>query len=112
MSDVDRWLRADNTLGLALVVAHAGSQFPVELQRRLDALRDGRVGRDTGAREYFELPLVDAWQIYREAMSKVSGLARTARGPSMSAGPGKVEVLFGERPSLLVHERPRPGATA
>lgn len=28
------------------------------------------------------------------------------------AGPGKVEVLFGERQSLLVHERPRPGAQA
>ncbi|HEY9149037.1 MAG TPA: lysine 2,3-aminomutase, partial [Gammaproteobacteria bacterium] len=27
-----------------------------------------------------------------DAMKQVSGLARTARGPSMSAGPGKVEV--------------------
>jgi KamA family protein len=50
------------------------------------------VERDTGARNYFEVPLVRAWQIYRDAMQKVSGLARTARGPSMSAGPGKVEV--------------------
>ncbi|HTN33180.1 MAG TPA: lysine 2,3-aminomutase, partial [Marinobacter sp.] len=33
-----------------------------------------------------------AFNIYREAMKKVSGLARTARGPSMSAGPGKVEI--------------------
>ncbi len=50
------------------------------------------VERDTGARQYFEVPLARAWQIYREAMQQVSGLARTARGPSMSASPGKVEV--------------------
>ncbi len=50
------------------------------------------VERDTGARQYFEVPLARAWQVYREAMQQVSGLARTARGPSMSAGPGKVEV--------------------
>ena len=50
------------------------------------------VERDTGARQYFEVPLYKAWQIYREAIQKVSGLGRTARGPSMSAGPGKVEI--------------------
>ena len=50
------------------------------------------VERDTGARHHFEVPLAAAWTIYREAMQKVSGLGRTARGPSMSAGPGKVEV--------------------
>lgn len=50
------------------------------------------VMRDTGAQCYFEVPLGRAWKIYREAIQKVSGLGRTARGPSMSAGPGKVEV--------------------
>lgn len=50
------------------------------------------IERDTGAKHYFEIPLVCAWQVYREAMQQVSGLARTARGPSMSAGPGKVEI--------------------
>ncbi|RME80863.1 MAG: lysine 2,3-aminomutase, partial [Zetaproteobacteria bacterium] len=50
------------------------------------------VERDTGARHYFEVPLVRAWEIYREAFQCVSGLARTVRGPSMSATPGKVEV--------------------
>ena len=50
------------------------------------------VERDTGARRYFEVPLAQAAEIYRRAISRVSGLARTARGPSMSAGPGKVEV--------------------
>lgn len=50
------------------------------------------VERDTGAKHYFELPLARAYEIYRDAIRKVSGLARTARGPSMSAGPGKVEI--------------------
>ncbi|MDY6980902.1 MAG: lysine 2,3-aminomutase [Pseudomonadota bacterium] len=50
------------------------------------------VERDTGAKQYFEVPLARAWAIYREAMQQVSGLGRTARGPSMSAGPGKVEI--------------------
>ena len=39
------------------------------------------------------MPLIRAYEIYHGAIQKVSGLARTARGPSMSAGPGKVEVL-------------------
>ncbi len=50
------------------------------------------VERDTGAKRYFEVPLIKAWEIYREAIKQVSGLSRTVRGPSMSAGPGKVEV--------------------
>lgn len=50
------------------------------------------VERDTGARNYFEVPLARAWEIYRDAMQQVSGLGRTARGPSMSASPGKVEI--------------------
>lgn len=50
------------------------------------------VERDTGARHYFEVPLARTWEVYRQAIQKVSGLARTARGPSMSTGPGKVEI--------------------
>lgn len=50
------------------------------------------VVRDTGARSYFEVPLAHAWDIYRQALRQVSGLARTVRGPSMSAGPGKIEI--------------------
>jgi len=50
------------------------------------------IERDTGARHYFEVPLVKAWQIYTDAMKQVSGIARTARGPVMSAAPGKIEV--------------------
>lgn len=51
------------------------------------------VERDTGAREHFELPLAEAWEIYREAYNQVSGLCRTVRGPSMSATPGKIQIL-------------------
>lgn len=51
------------------------------------------VVRDTGARHYFELPLVKTWEIFHEAYQKVSGICRTVRGPSMSALPGKVQVL-------------------
>jgi KamA family protein len=50
------------------------------------------VERDTGAKRYFEVPLARALEIYRGAIRGVSGLGRTARGPVMSAGPGKVEV--------------------
>lgn len=51
------------------------------------------IARDTGAQHYFALPLVRAWRIFREAYSRVSGLGRTVRGPSMSTTPGKVQVL-------------------
>ncbi|MCA1754365.1 MAG: lysine 2,3-aminomutase [Spirochaeta sp.] len=50
------------------------------------------VERDTGASDYFRVPLARAWDIYRGAISRISGLGRTARGPSMSASPGKVEI--------------------
>ncbi len=50
------------------------------------------VERDTGPKAYFEVPLVRAWEIFHEAYTQVSGLARTVRGPSMSAFPGKVMV--------------------
>lgn len=48
------------------------------------------VERDTGPKDYFCVPLARAYKIYHEAIQKVSGLARTVRGPSMSAHPGKV----------------------
>jgi len=50
------------------------------------------VVRDTGAQHYFGVPLVKAHQIYQKAIQQVSGLARTVRGPSMSATPGKVQI--------------------
>lgn len=51
------------------------------------------IARDTGARHYFAVPLVRCWEIFREAYQQVSGLGRTVRGPSMSADPGKVQLL-------------------
>lgn len=48
------------------------------------------VERDTGAKNYFEVPLSRAFEIYKQSFNQVSGLARTARGPSMSANPGKI----------------------
>jgi L-lysine 2,3-aminomutase len=51
------------------------------------------IARDTGAQDYFSVPLVRAWEIFREAYTAVSGVCRTVRGPSMSADPGKVQVL-------------------
>ena len=50
------------------------------------------VERDTGAKAYFEVPLIRAFKVFTEAYNQVSGLCRTVRGPSMSASPGKVLV--------------------
>ena len=51
------------------------------------------MARDTGAQHYFGVPLVRAWEIFRNAYKNVSGLARTVKGPSMSATPGKIRML-------------------
>ena len=50
------------------------------------------IERDTGAKAYFEVPLIRAFKVFSEAYNQVSGLCRTVRGPSMSASPGKVLV--------------------
>jgi L-lysine 2,3-aminomutase len=50
------------------------------------------VERDTGPSAYFGLPLVNALDVYRKAQSQLSGLGRSARGPVMSADPGKIQV--------------------
>jgi KamA family protein len=64
------------------------------------------IERDTGPRQYFEVPLVRTHEIFRQAYNQISGLARTVRGPLMSASPGKVRVLgvtdvFGEKCFVL-----------
>lgn len=48
--------------------------------------------RDTGPKNYFEVPLSRALEIYQTAFREQSGLGRTARGPVMSSTPGKVLV--------------------
>ena len=51
------------------------------------------VARDTGSHQFFAVTLENAWKIFRSAYQKVSGLARTVRGPSMSAHPGKIQIM-------------------
>ncbi len=51
------------------------------------------VARDTGAQHFFGVGLYQAWNIFRKAYSQMSGIARTVRGPSMSAAPGKVQIV-------------------
>lgn len=48
------------------------------------------IERDTGAQHYFSVPLSKAYDIFTDAYAQVSGLAKTVRGPSMSAWPGKI----------------------
>jgi L-lysine 2,3-aminomutase len=48
------------------------------------------VERDTGAKNYFEVPLARVLRIFQKAYRSVSGHCRTVRGPIMSALPGKV----------------------
>ncbi len=64
------------------------------------------VERDTGAKDYFEVPLVRAWEIFQEAIKNTSGLVRTVRGPVMSTLAGKVIVegiteIYGEKVFVL-----------
>ena len=80
------------------LVAHINDDSEVWARMWKDQVRQSIVPyymfveRNTGARRYFEVPLVKALEIYRTAIQQVSGMGRTARGPSMSAGPGKVEI--------------------
>ncbi len=50
------------------------------------------VPRNTGSHAYFSIPLVKIYDIFTEAYKRVSGVARTVRGPSMSALPGKIGI--------------------
>jgi len=64
------------------------------------------VERDTGPRNYFEVPLVHAYNVFRDAYKQVTGLARTVRGPCMSTYSGKamlqgIQEVNGQRVFLL-----------
>lgn len=64
------------------------------------------IERDTGAKDYFSVPLSHAFSIFTTAQSLIPGTARTARGPSMSASPGKIgivgiETINGEKVFVL-----------
>ncbi|WP_245820225.1 KamA family radical SAM protein [Mariniphaga anaerophila] len=51
------------------------------------------IARDTGAQDYFAVPLNQTWQIFRNAYNQVSGICRTVKGPSMSCSPGKIQIV-------------------
>ena len=51
------------------------------------------IARDTGAQKFFRVTLYESWKIFHDAYSQVSGLCRTVRGPSMSSGPGKIQIV-------------------
>ncbi len=82
----------------APVVRHVNDDPAVWARLWKDQVRNGVVPyymfveRDTGARRYFGLPLARALEIYRGAIKGLSGLGRSARGPVMSASPGKVAI--------------------
>ena len=62
--------------------------------------------RDTAAQKYFDVPMVKAQKLYSDALRNCSGLNRTARGPSTSCTPGKVEVtgveeIMGQKAFIL-----------
>jgi KamA family protein len=50
------------------------------------------MARDTGPREYFEVPIPRAADVFQRAYRTLPGLARTVRGPVMSTAPGKIVV--------------------
>ncbi len=50
------------------------------------------IARNTGAQAYFGVTLERSHQVFNNAYKQVSGLCRTVRGPSMSAGPGKIRI--------------------
>ena len=51
------------------------------------------VERDTGANRYYEVPVARALEVFAEAKHLAEGLARTARGPTMSCSDGKVRIV-------------------
>lgn len=64
------------------------------------------VERDTGPKQYFEVPLARALSIFQDAYRSLPGLARSVRGPVMSTTDGKFLVdgiaeVGGERMFVL-----------
>jgi KamA family protein len=84
--------------GQAPLIAHVNDSAGVWADMWRQQVRLGAVPyymfveRDTGAKQYFAVPLARALDIFNGAYRQVSGLERTVRGPSMSATPGKVLV--------------------
>ena len=96
----------------APLVRHVNDDATVWTRMWTDQVRLGCVPyymfveRDTGAHHYFSVPLARALDIYQAAFRRMSGIGRTARGPVMSAHPGKVLVqgvtqVVGEKAFVL-----------
>jgi KamA family protein len=51
------------------------------------------IARDTGAKHFFDVPLVKAFRIFNSAYRKISGICRTVKGPVMSTTPGKIQIV-------------------
>jgi KamA family protein len=83
----------------APVVRHVNDHPDVWVKLCNDAVGLGMVPyyffveRDTGPKSYFELPLVEAHEIFLAVFRRLPGLARTLRGPIMSATQGKIRIL-------------------
>lgn len=70
------------------------------------------VERDTGPKNYFEVPLAQAYDIFRDAYERVADLNLNVYGPVMSATPGKVMIdrideIRGEKVFVLRFVRAR-----
>jgi L-lysine 2,3-aminomutase len=82
----------------APLIAHVNDSAPVLTQLWQAELAAGAVPyylfveRDTGPYDYFKVPLAQGVEIFQAAYRNLPGLARTVRGPVMSATPGKVVV--------------------
>ena len=78
-------------LGLFLTTCQSGLILdrPWELANQLYCRF---IERDTGARHYFSVPLLKAYKIFNTAYSKIGGVARTVRGPSMTTLGGKLGI--------------------
>jgi KamA family protein len=96
----------------APVVAHVNDSAEVWTQMWKEQVRLGCipyymfVARDTGAHDYFAVPLASAFEIFSGAYRHLSGLCRTVRGPVMSTTAGKVvidgvEEFWGHRVFVL-----------
>ncbi|AKJ32021.1 KamA family radical SAM protein [Caldimonas brevitalea] len=82
----------------APLVRHVNDDAAVWVELWNEAVRLGMVPyylfieRDTGAHDYFCVPLARACDLFSAAYRSVSGLARTVRGPVMSTFEGKVVI--------------------
>lgn len=70
------------------------------------------VARETGASDFFAVPLAEATETFAAAYRRVSGLARTVRGPCMATDEGKVVIegearVAGERVFVLSYAQAR-----